>query len=81
MASILIAELGAASEGAVRYGGEEFLVILPGLQLVDAMRIAERIRRSVEKAPIPNEGPGLLGFVTASSASRRLLSVNSRLRS
>jgi diguanylate cyclase (GGDEF)-like protein len=56
MASILIAELGAASEGAVRYGGEEFLVILPGLQLVDAMRIAERIRRSVEKATIPNEG-------------------------
>jgi diguanylate cyclase (GGDEF)-like protein len=56
VASILIAELGAASEGAVRYGGEEFLVILPGLQLVDAMRIAERIRRSVEKATIPNEG-------------------------
>jgi diguanylate cyclase (GGDEF)-like protein len=56
VASILIAELGAASEGAVRYGGEKFLVILPGLQLVDAMRIAERIRRSVEKATIPNEG-------------------------
>jgi diguanylate cyclase (GGDEF)-like protein len=66
MASILIAELGAASQGAVRYGGEEFLVVLPGLQLVDAMRIAERIRRSVEKATIPNEGPGLSGIVTAS---------------
>jgi diguanylate cyclase (GGDEF)-like protein len=66
MASILIAELGAASESAVRYGGEEFLVVLPGLQLVDAMRIAERIRRSVEKATIPNEGPGLSGIVTAS---------------
>jgi diguanylate cyclase (GGDEF)-like protein len=66
MASILIAELGAASNGAVRYGGEEFLVVLPGLQLVDAMRIAERIRRSVETATIPNEGPGLFGIVTAS---------------
>jgi diguanylate cyclase (GGDEF)-like protein len=66
MASILIAELGAASDGAVRYGGEEFLVVLPGLQLVDAMRIAERIRRSVETATIPNEGPGLFGIVTAS---------------
>ena len=66
MAAILVAELGAASEGAVRYGGEEFLVVLPGLQLVDAMRIAERIRRSVEKATIPNEGPGLSGVVTAS---------------
>ena len=66
MASILIAELGAASEGAVRYGGEEFLVVLPEMQLVDAMRIAERIRRSVETATIPNEGPGSFGMVTAS---------------
>ncbi|HXQ03516.1 MAG TPA: diguanylate cyclase [Bradyrhizobium sp.] len=66
MASILIAELGAASQGAVRYGGEEFLVVLPEMQLVDAMRLAERIRRSVETATIPNEGPGLFGIVTAS---------------
>jgi hypothetical protein len=66
VASILVAELGAASEGAVRYGGEEFLVVLPEMQLVDAIRIAERIHRSVEKATIPNEGPGLFGVVTAS---------------
>jgi len=66
VASILVAELGAASEGAVRYGGEEFLVVLPEMQLVDAIRIAERIHRSVEKATISNEGPGLFGVVTAS---------------
>ena len=66
MASILTAELGAASEGAVRYGGEEFLVLLPAVQLGDAMRVAERIRRSVEKATIPNEGVGPTGVVTAS---------------
>ncbi len=66
MASILLAELGAASEVVVRYGGEEFLMVLPEVQLVDAMRVAERIRRSVERATIPNEGPGLVGIVTAS---------------
>jgi diguanylate cyclase (GGDEF)-like protein len=66
MASILVAELGAVAEGAVRYGGEEFLVVLPAVQLVDAMRVAERIRMSVERATIPNEGPGLPGIVTAS---------------
>jgi diguanylate cyclase (GGDEF)-like protein len=66
MASILLAELGAASEVVVRYGGEEFLIVLPEVQLVDAMRVAERIRRSVERATIPNEGPGLVGIVTAS---------------
>lgn len=66
MASILVAELGAPSEVVVRYGGEEFLMVLPAVQLVDAMRVAERIRRSVERATIPNEGPGLFGIVTAS---------------
>jgi GGDEF domain-containing protein len=40
----------------VRYGGEEFLVVLPEMRLVDAMRIAERIRRSIETATIPNRG-------------------------
>jgi diguanylate cyclase (GGDEF)-like protein len=30
------------------------------------MRVAERIRRSVEKAAIPNEGVGPSGVVTAS---------------
>jgi diguanylate cyclase (GGDEF)-like protein len=66
LAAILIAEVGAASEVVVRYGGEEFLIVLPAVQLVDAMRVAERIRRSVENATIPNEGPGLTGIVTAS---------------
>jgi diguanylate cyclase (GGDEF)-like protein len=65
LAAILIAEIGAGSEVVVRYGGEEFLIVLPAVQLVDAMRVAERIRRSVEKATIPNEGHGF-GIVTAS---------------
>jgi diguanylate cyclase (GGDEF)-like protein len=66
LAAILIAEVGAASDAVIRYGGEEFLIVLPAVQLVDAMRLAERIRRSVERATIPNEGPGLAGIVTAS---------------
>ncbi|AOR24564.1 sensor domain-containing diguanylate cyclase [Clostridium taeniosporum] len=31
-----------------RYGGEEFLVLLPNINLVEAKKIAERIRKSVE---------------------------------
>ena len=50
----------------MRYGGEEFLVLLPDTQLVDAMRIAERIRRAVEEAAIPNDGVGPPAVVTAS---------------
>ena len=33
---------------AFRYGGEEFTVILPGTQIEDAYRVAERIRKTIE---------------------------------
>jgi diguanylate cyclase (GGDEF)-like protein len=34
-----------------RYGGEEFCVVLPGLDLEISARIAERIRSAIEKSP------------------------------
>src|SRR4029078_13747119 len=33
-----------------RIGGEEFLVLLPGVDLTEALDIAERVRHSVEDA-------------------------------
>lgn len=46
-----------------RYGGEEFLVIMPGADAVTAGRVAERVRRSFERAGIlPMRGEG--GAVT-----------------
>lgn len=39
---------------AARYGGEEFAVILPGASRAGALVIAERIRRSVQRAVWPN---------------------------
>lgn len=39
---------------ACRYGGEEFLLILPGTKGEDAARVADRIRRSVENYPFPH---------------------------
>ncbi len=39
------------SDVAVRYGGEEFAVLLPQTGLGDAARLAERIRRTVAAAP------------------------------
>ena len=35
---------------AMRYGGEEFMTILPGASMTDAYQIAERIRRMVEES-------------------------------
>lgn len=34
-----------------RYGGEEFVVVMPDTQLADALRIAERIRNNVAGSP------------------------------
>lgn len=39
---------------AGRYGGEEFMVILPNTQLKNAVKIAERIRNSVENTEVGN---------------------------
>ncbi|WDY60054.1 GGDEF domain-containing protein [Pseudomonas sp. PSKL.D1] len=39
-----------------RVGGEEFTMLLPGTELADARRIAERIRAAVEQADTPHVG-------------------------
>jgi diguanylate cyclase (GGDEF)-like protein len=64
--TILDAEAQQHSGTVIRYGGEEFLVLLPQLALVDAMRIAERIRRAVERAAIPNKDNAANGCITVS---------------
>jgi diguanylate cyclase (GGDEF)-like protein/PAS domain S-box-containing protein len=47
------------SDVAGRFGGEEFLVILPGVHLKSAVPVAERIRRAAPEAT-PREIPALL---------------------
>jgi two-component system cell cycle response regulator len=44
-----------ASDIAVRYGGEEFCLILPQTCLFDAKRLAERIRLKIAAEPIPSD--------------------------
>ncbi len=43
-----------------RYGGEEFVIILPQTPQVEATQIAERIRQQIEKAVIDAGKPGKL---------------------
>ncbi len=49
-----------------RFGGEEFVVVMPGTSLEDAGRIAERIRRDVGSAPFRVMGGQELINVTIS---------------
>jgi diguanylate cyclase (GGDEF)-like protein len=48
-----------AGDLLVRYGGEEFLVVLPGSDAVQAADIAERMRLKMESDPIQTDGAGI----------------------
>jgi diguanylate cyclase (GGDEF)-like protein len=49
-----------------RYGGEEFVIILPETNLGDTEKIAQRILRNVRTAAIPHNGSSVNSFVTLS---------------
>ncbi len=48
LARVLKSQL-RARDVIARYGGEEFAIILPGVTFSQALRVAERLRRSIEK--------------------------------
>ena len=57
-------EVLRGSDVKCRYGGEEFLVLLPETPLHGARRVAETLRREIAERPVPWSGEGLT--VTAS---------------
>lgn len=50
-----------------RYGGEEFLVLLPGQSIPDAMTALERVGRQIERAALQHRAGGPAGVLTLSS--------------
>lgn len=52
VAGLIKSEAKRPTDLAVRWGGEEFMVLLPGTNLVNAIEIAEKIRGKIEKAKI-----------------------------
>lgn len=63
-----------SSDVAVRYGGEEFAVLLPQTGLRDAARLAERIRQSVAAVPFRGQdGEDLAVTVSVGVAQLRAL--------
>lgn len=56
----------ADSGKAFRFGGEELLVVLPGISGERAAALAEQMRVAIEAAEIHHRGKGIGGIVTAS---------------
>ncbi len=61
-------------DSAGRYGGEEFLVVVPGADLESACAVADRLRRKFENEPIPigkNAFPMTVSLGVSSSRNLR----------
>lgn len=59
----LVRETLRQSDLVFRYGGEEFLLVLPSTPLAQAQQLAERLRRQIEEKPLPAPTP-----ITASAS-------------
>lgn len=62
----MISENLRAGDAAYRYGGEEFLIILPGQSLQSAGIVGERLRRNIEDLDLTHEAKTPPGVVTIS---------------
>ncbi len=58
--------VGRAPDIVIRYGGEEFVVVLPETDRPGALILAERIREAVETLEIPHTGSETADHVTVS---------------
>ena len=45
-----------SSDMAIRYGGDEFVMVLPHADMAEATRLAERLRIAVESTPMGSPG-------------------------
>jgi len=67
-----------------RYGGEEFLFVLPGCDLAETTRLAERLRERLAEEPVPCDGKAIPvsgSFGVAEWGSRKMSGVGQFIRS
>ena len=58
-------------DAVVRYGADEFLLVVPGVALTSASRIAERARKAIERSSVDAEGFVVQTTVTIGVAQRK----------
>ena len=66
IADILAQSVSRVDDFVARFGGEEFVLVLPNSDMDGAKAIAEKLLESVQKCNIPHSGNGVAGCVTVS---------------
>ena len=66
VAKVLRSTIKRGFDFAARWGGEEFVILLPGTDLAGAMKVAETIRTAAEKMDIPSLEGGHSEKITVS---------------
>lgn len=67
----ILGEAVRSDDAVVRYGGEEFLLVLPGVEREGALKVAERARRTVEQAVLHPAYEDLRVTISFGVAQRR----------
>ena len=67
-----------SGDTAARYGGEEFAVILPETPITEAVMIADRLRRNINRTPVPGLGHistsiGVASFPSQATSGEELI--------
>lgn len=65
VSAVVTSELRGPQDIAARFGGEELVIVLAGMDLSEGVAVAERIRKAVAAVGIPHEASAS-GIVTAS---------------
>jgi diguanylate cyclase (GGDEF)-like protein len=68
--SSLLASVVRAADGVVRWGGEEFLVVLPGVEKATALHVVERARKAIEDDAVVVGGKVLRITISVGVAER-----------
>ena len=66
LADLMERATARAGEVVGRYGGEEFILVLPGATIHSALRTAERLKELVIAEAIPHEKSAIRGIITVS---------------
>lgn len=73
VAAAIEQDLGRAGEVVARYGGDEFVLLLPGSDVRDASTAAEKLRSSVERAGVVTISVGIAAAKADAEDSAELL--------